>query len=1189
MFDVPDTEDHNNLPTTENPEKLVYSDTLSILFGNVDGLSKKKADKLKILSDQDHFLCLNELNYKECDASLLVNSGLGNLACIKALDDITFKKGKRISTNKNGIKRTKKKGYGTAIISKLSDGVSLHKYSEKEEIVYATLNLHNTSGLIITGYRSPSSRQNDDIKNFYLAIESVIIEASRDNDFDFLLFVGDDNSYRIKNRHYAWLAATEMEQLAHKYQMVNLISDTPTRGKLQPDSCYGFFDPDKIDISAHVMDQSDSDHRYISISITRTNIVAEPPKFKKMLHRKQVVSKEKLSETLQNGVDAWLERWESIPLSRCTEKLQNKAVRSFNEVLLKVQNSCFKKKYRKVERNARKQDDDINLNVLRLRAQISKFAWQIKKRNGINIEARRKLLNANSELRRIIQKAAIKNFQDDIHKQSRFERLDDSNFWKITNSLLNKGAYQTAIGSESSHHETLQKLDKLDKTFQSPCQDIDSQMNEYKNIVPDKQFKLYENTDEIEQLISDIPNLKNFVKKNNKVIAPVFSKIFRIMNHTKLFPECCNTTRCSIIGLPPKDRAIFALSAIPKIIETGVKTSFDNIKTEDGTMQMAYTANRGAVSCNGITLQEVEMCEEQSIQTQQDLEKAFNKTHRPTVLNQMQRKYGAGSLIASWFKNRTYTFNGPLGEMIRGENHSAGVPAGTLLGVESFLVFISTCTSLTAKNTILLWAALYADDTSPLIKGSDTLEFQKALTWSMKWARENGCSFHLSGSKAPTYLAYLKKGQPFCTSFDELKLGECSIKRVNEAVILGLYRRVRAPVQDESLSSSNKIIDKHGYVLEWNITKLKQIAYRLQNIRLQILPVFMKKLVDAYFCGYVRFSASLIWCRSDQKHKDTARFYYCMALSSILGLTTLEALNLACCKHQSVKCDNKYYRKLLLETGLPSLEQMACRDAVTAQKQMSVLKPHWYRFGTSRQQKLHSGNDSLVVGVTKKGTGTLIHDLYDLTTKYKESYLPTIQKRNKSRNKIIEAYKQKIILAGEDKKETNRLFLERKEALIEYDGAYLKRYETAKQACTKRGRTNYTHLFRTFSLSSRLEFDCLDTIDRVSNFKTPIKHVPVNSGSRITLSNTTCKQSRIRCQQSLACDIWSGDSVYCSFCNKRLETVRLRKKVKFESHLLFDCPGIPMSVPLPDKKWPGSKDIMKRLAAIGAAPDPGGY
>ena len=159
---------------------------------------------------------------------------------------------------------------------------------------------------------------------------------------------------------------------------------------------------------------------------------------------------------------------------------------------------------------------------------------------------------------------------------------------------------------------------------------------------------------------------------------------------------------------------------------------------------------------------------------------------------------------------------------------------------------------------------------------------------------------------------------------------------------------------------------------------------------------------------------------------------------------------------------------------------------------------------------------------------------------------------------------------------------------MEDDGAYLKRYVTAKKACTRRGRTNYTHLFKTFSLSSRLEFDCLDTIDRVSNFKTPIKHVPANTSSRNAASNTISKQSLIRCQQGLTCDIWSGDSVYCSFCNKRLETVRLRKKTKFESHLLFDCPGVPMSAPLPDNRWPGPKDLMKRLAAIGAAPDPGG-
>ena len=1151
----------------------------------MDGLSQIKMEKLKLLSQQDHLLCLNELNYKEIDTSLLVNSGLGSLACIKSLDTITFKKGKRINT----VNKTKKKGYGTAIVSKLTEGITLNKCSADEEIVFATLKLHNTTGLVITGYRSPSSHIEDDIKNFYSTIETIIIEASQENDFDFIIFVGDDNSYKIKNRHYAWLAATEMESLADRYQMVNLISDTPTRGKNQPDSCFGFFDPEKIDLSAHVLDQSDSDHKFISINIVRTNIVAEPPKFKKMLHRKQVVSDEKLAEVMQQEVDTWMEKWNQIPASEFTETLQEKAVRAFNETLLKVQNICFKKKYRKVSKDARKQDDDLNLNILRLRAKISRHAWQIKKRNGINIEARQKLLEANKELKTLIQRAAIKQFESDMHKQSRFEKMDDSNFWKITNSLMNKNAYQTAIGASLTHDDVLAKLDKLDQTFTSPCPDIDERMNDYKSIIPEKQFKLYDTDQEIEEMIAEIPNLKKFVKKNSKIIGPAFTIIFKMINSTKIFPETCNTTRCSIIGVPPKDRAIFALAAIPKIIETGVKISFDKIKIEDGTMQMAYTANRGAVSCNGITLQEVEMCEETPIQTQQDLQKAFNKAHRPTILNEMQRRYGAGSLIASWFKNRTYTFNGPLGELIRGENHNAGVPAGTLLGVESFLVFISTCTSLTAKNTLLLWAALYADDTSPLVKGSDLLKFQEALTWSMNWAKKNGCAFHLTGSKAPTYLAYLKKNQKFDESFNELKLGDCPVKRVDHAVILGLYRQVRNIETECDNKSGNKIIDKYGYILEWNLTKLKQIAYRLQNIKFQILPTFMKKLVDSYFCGYLRFSSSLIWCRSTENHRNTARFYYCMAMSAILGLTAVEALNLSCCKNQTVKSDNKYYQRLLRETGLQSMEQMACRDAITTQSQMSSIKPDWYRFGTNRQQKLASAKNKLVVGVSKNCTDTLVSDLYDLTIIHKTKYSTLEQEKSKKKEQVIKDFKLKIIAAENDKKLLNSVYNKRKETLAEFDGDYHVRYLAARHACTKRNKVDYIKLFKTFALSSRLEFDCLDTIDRVSNFKTPIKRSPVTDENIRQNDAPVNRQRKSLCfRKDLACDRWSGNDAFCAFCDKKLAVTRLRKKPRFESHLLFDCSGIPQSNPLPSKSWPKQADLMKRLAAIGASPDPGG-
>ena len=105
---------------------------------------------------------------------------------------------------------------------------------------------------------------------------------------------------------------------------------------------------------------------------------------------------------MQQDVDIWMEKWNTIPASEFTETLQEKAVRAFNETLLKVQSICFKKKYRKVSKYGRNQDDDLNLNILRLRARISKHAWQIKKRNGINIEARQKLLEANKKLKTLI-------------------------------------------------------------------------------------------------------------------------------------------------------------------------------------------------------------------------------------------------------------------------------------------------------------------------------------------------------------------------------------------------------------------------------------------------------------------------------------------------------------------------------------------------------------------------------------------------------------------------------------------------------------------------------------------------------------------------------------------------------------------------------------------------------------------
>ena len=91
-FNVPNTHDEEISVPFKTPK---YQDNLNILFGNCDSLNLQKRTKLEILAKNDHIVCLNETNYKESDTTLLTSSGLGKIACIKSLDNISFKNGKR--------------------------------------------------------------------------------------------------------------------------------------------------------------------------------------------------------------------------------------------------------------------------------------------------------------------------------------------------------------------------------------------------------------------------------------------------------------------------------------------------------------------------------------------------------------------------------------------------------------------------------------------------------------------------------------------------------------------------------------------------------------------------------------------------------------------------------------------------------------------------------------------------------------------------------------------------------------------------------------------------------------------------------------------------------------------------------------------------------------------------------------
>ena len=530
--------------------------------------------------------------------------------------------------------------------------------------------------------------------------------------------------------------------------------------------------------------------------------------------------------------------------------------------------------------------------------------------------------------------------------------------------------------------------------------------------------------------------------------------------------------------------------------------------------------------------------------------------------------------------------------------------------------------------------------------------------------QRKNCAFHLDGDKKPVYLAYLKKNQCFPNEFDNVKLDTARLERKSEEIVLGLYRKVRPIDAVASVNTSHgKMIDTYGYECQWNLSKLKSIAYRLQRIKYTVVPQFLKKLVSAYFCGVLRFSSSVIWLRSLPKHINNVRFYYCMALAASLGLTVAEALNLSCCKTQSVSKDNSYYQRLLQETGLSSLEEMACLDAVSVTKQVHLLKPEWFLKGTARQQaraRLHK--QECIAGVIPSLNKTLISEIYKLRQMYFSDFKPIRDEIIKTKDLIREEFKKKMEKVDFNKKNYTKLYkqellVQRKRSLAMADTPCLEYYFEAVEFCKTGSRINYAHLIRTYTLRSRYEFDCLDAADRVSNYKTPSRQAPsdapdldpseastprkantqqcktINTVTRpiassqppgtkkkrgrpkkittngfITTSKKRTKPSDDTVISNISgfhktmsaskralviapCNIWTGPTSKCRYCGTNLFTNvfnRNGKRIPSESHLLFECKGIPNSDPLPKSNRRHPKGLMARLAAISAVPDPGG-
>ena len=376
----------------------------------------------------------------------------------------------------------------------------------------------------------------------------------------------------------------------------------------------------------------------------------------------------------------------------------------------------------------------------------------------------------------------------------------------------------------------------------------------------------------------------------------------------------------------------------------------------------------------------------------------------------------------------------------------------------------------------------------------------------------------------------------------------------------------------------------------------------------------MKKLVSAYFVGYMRFSSAVIFSRCSSGHLKTARYYYSMALAAAVGLNTAEALSLSCCKQASVKEDNAGYKKLLQLTGLPSIREMACLDSVSLIKQTAMIRPQWFVKSTARVSRSQKDGKPRIIGVIKDIKGTLLDNIFDLKDEYMLNFKPKRDQIFKEKEKVREHFKTKIekLPRLQSNKFLTKIFNERKMAISKIDTPILSEYYIARDICTYKGRVDYDLLLRTFTLNSRSHFNCLDTVQRVRNFKTPTRSSMANNHQNQLFNGNASTQTQPdisaltpsrkrppdkdpnqqllpqskRRKAILRCDEWVGSNVFCKFCKVKLDTGNNESKSKnFESHLLYFCKNIPGKGPLKKTKNLSLAEKMRRLSEIAAIPD----
>ena len=927
-------------------------------------------------------------------------------------------------------------GFGTTIIDKSNigtwiDGTTSNNSAGMQfEILARVVNVgHSVQGLCLTFYRSPSMKCTLEINLFYETIFNIVSQTrNKHPNLNFILCSGDDNSSS------ASVASLSKNTFINKLRLSDGLGSKMTRfdkrnmKEYQPDSLFFWHDIVFARLEIEVLPKlyDTIDHYPLRITVICDGIVPRLPTYRYVERHKRCKTDDEIADFFQTRSTQFSEIFlpfidsrdqighlhPSLPASIHEQTVETAAVQ-LQAIFDDVFKFGWKTIVSTVSDNVKNTDNEFEVKFAQKFSKIQKLKFKLMTiSDPKKLERLTAIISAEYIiLNELLADSADNILQLDMKFQNNSDReLNSRRFQREAKRILNKrqGCYDESISMKRTPEQEASDLKKHDATFH--CDDpvfienYDNYMKEaasvaectlgddglplsYTDFIDDWDPRNY--PEHLPQLINSMKKVDKVFRLHRHILAEPIFILCKLMSLTHYWPLILRTSKMTFIP----GRSIFSLKPLNKIIEgvqTDCLTRCRDIKIRISgrdPLACAYFRDRGTESCNLIsyTVAERDMREHKLpvIQIAADLQKAFNKAHRPRIVSEMQVASQSGSLVVSRFDGRWYEYNGQKRGVGPELPANRGTDAGSTVAVFEFSAFMDTDCFFSNFNEYVLWASYYSDDRCPIISGrhigdvvGDACGAEKTLIGTWNWSQQHGVSYHMSGKKA-CELIILKmkdcKSELFpkkLVTYDvsdasgsiikksKLSLGGQDITVVEKMTVLGLtiastpFATIFSDPQKQKihLKQAQRNIQKFGYLFDITLKDYKFTAYRIRDfLRTNYTPRKIRELVSSYLGGRIRFCSSLHWARATVKQIETVRFYYIFACSAILGLNAFTTMGASCCFKQSTTFTNDV-KKVLQLTDLPSIIEMTANNAKSVITQVRGMRPDFFAGGTKRER-----------------------------------------------------------------------------------------------------------------------------------------------------------------------------------------------------------------------------------------------